>query len=356
MQFDKIIKGGTIVTSSDTIQADIGILSEKITAIDAALPEEGAELLTASGRYVFPGCIDVHTHLYDPSLKSSTSDEFEIGTIAAAWGGTTTIVDFAEQRRGEPLQKGLETWHRKAEGQAVIDYSFHLIITDLPESKVRDLDRVVEAGVTSFKLFMAYPDTFMVDDATIFRTLLHTKETGGMVSVHAETGGVIDVLVKRALTEGKTDPKYHALTRPMSTEAEATRHAIALAEIAGAPLYIVHLSAGDAMEAVREARERGLSIYAETCPQYLCLSDEEYERPDFEGAKYVMSPPLRTKGNEERLWGGLATNSLQVVSTDHGAICFGGPSGREAGRGDFSKIPNGVPGIEARLHLLYDSG
>ena len=356
MQFDKVIKGGTIVTASDVTEADVGILGEKITAIGLDLSTEGAEVVSAEGRYIFPGCIDVHTHLDMPFGGSSTADDFESGTIAAAWGGTTTIVDFAIQQRGEFLQKGLEAWHRKAEGKAAIDYSFHMIITDLPEAQVKDMDGVVQEGVSSFKLFMAYPGVMMVDDATIFRALLRTRENGGMICVHAENGGVIDVLVKQALAEGKTAPKYHALTRPMSPEAEATRRAIFLAEIAGVSIYIVHLSAGDALEAVREARERGLPIYAETCPQYLFLSYDDYERPGFEGAKFVMSPPLRPRGNEERLWKGLATDSLQVVSTDHAPFCFGGPAGKELGRGDFSKIPNGAPGIETRLNLLYDGG
>ena len=356
MQFDKIIKGGAIVSASDVTQADIGIVGEKVSAIGLDLPEDGAEVIQADGRYIFPGCIDVHTHLDMPFGGSFTSDNFETGTIAAAWGGTTTIVDFAIQGRGEFLQAGLDTWRQKAEGKAAIDYSFHMVIRELPESQVKDMDRMVNEGVASFKLFMAYPGVFMVDDATIFRVLLRAKENGGMVCVHAENGGVIDALIKQALAEGKTAPKYHALTRPMSAEAEATRRAITLAEIAEVPIYIVHLSAGDALEEVREARERGLPIYAETCPQYLFLSDDEYERPGFEGAKFVMSPPLRPKGNEERLWRGLANNNLQVVSTDHAPFCIDGPNGKRLGLEDFSKIPNGAPGIETRLSLLYDGG
>jgi dihydropyrimidinase len=216
------------------------------------------------------------------------------------------------------------------------------------------MDELVGEGITSFKLFMAYPGVFMVDDATIFQAMLRTKDNGGLICMHAENGGVIDTLVHRALAEGHTEPKWHALTRPMSAEAEATRRAIALSEMAGAPVYIVHLSAGDAMEEVRHARERGLPVFAETCPQYLFLSYEDYERPGFEGAKYVMSPPLRPKGNEERLWNGLQTDALQAVSTDHCSFCM--KEQKELGKGDFSKIPNGAPGIENRLMLLWDGG
>ena len=356
MRFDKVIKGGTIVTASDIAQGDIGIVGEKVAAIGLDLPQEGAQVIEAGGRYVFPGCIDVHTHLDMPFGNATTSDDFESGTIAAAWGGTTSIIDFAIQRKGESLRTALDTWHGKAEGKAAVDYGFHMVITDLSAGQDEEMDLLVNEGVTSFKLFMAYPGVFMVDDATIYSALLRTRENGGLVCMHAENGGVIDILVKQALAEGKTAPKYHALTRPMGAEAEATHRAIALAEMAEARIYIVHLSAGDAMEAVRDAREQGLPVYAETCPQYLFLSYDDYERPDFEGAKFVLSPPLRPKGNEERLWNGLATDALQVVSTDHAPFCFRGPGGKQLGQDDFSKIPNGAPGIETRLHLLYDGG
>ena len=356
MQFDKVIKGGAIVTASDMTVADIGIIGEVISTIGLDLPDEGAQVIEAKGRYVFPGCVDVHTHLDMPFGGTFSSDNYETGTTAAAWGGTTTLIDFAIQARGKHLQEGLEAWHQKSQGNAFIDYSFHMIISDLLESRVEDMDRVVDQGVASFKLFMAYPGVFMVDDATMFRALLRTRENGGMICVHAENGGVIDVLVKQALAQGHTEPKYHALTRPMSAEAEATRRAIFLAELAGVPIYIVHLSAGDALDAVAQARDRGLPVFAETCPQYLFLSYDDYERPGFEGAKFVMSPPLRPKGNEERLWRGLNSNNLQVVSTDHCPFCFDKPQGKRLGEGDFSQIPNGAPGVETRLHLLYDGG
>ena len=356
MQFDKVIKGGAIVTASDTTVADIGIIGEKISTIGLDLPDEGAQVIEAKGRYVFPGCVDVHTHLDMPFGGTFSSDNYETGTAAAAWGGTTTLIDFAIQSRGKHLQEGLDAWHQKSQGKAFIDYSFHMIISDLPESRVEEMDRLVDQGVASFKLFMAYPGVFMVDDATMFRALLRTRENGGLICVHAENGGVIDVLVKQALAQGHTAPKYHALTRPMSAEAEATRRAIFLAELAGVPIYIVHLSAGDALDAVAQARDRGVPVFAETCPQYLFLSYDDYERPGFEGAKFVMSPPLRPKGNEERLWRGLNSNNLQVVSTDHCPFCFDKPQGKRLGEGDFSQIPNGAPGVETRLHLLYDGG
>ena len=352
MKFDTVIRGGTIVTASEKVKADVGIQDGRITALGASLPTEGATVIDASGKYVLPGGVDVHTHLDMPFGGTTTADDFESGTTAAVCGGTTSIVDFAIQDFNQPLQKGLDAWHARAEGKSAIDYAFHMIVRDLPEKRLPEMDALVNDGVTSFKLFMAYPGVFMVDDATIFRALLRTKENGGMICMHAENGGVIDALVKRALKEGKTEPKWHALTRPMGAEAEATRRAIALAEMADVPIYIVHLSAGDAMEEVRRARERGSPVFAETCPQYLFLSYEDYERPGFEGAKFVMSPPLRPKGNEQRLWNGLATGALQAVSTDHCSFCM--KEQKEIGKNDFSKIPNGAPGIENRLMLLYD--
>ena len=355
MRYPTVVKGGTIVSASDSIKADIGIRDGKIAAVGIDL--EGGEIIDAKDHYVLPGGIDVHTHLDMPFGGTTTADDFETGTRAAACGGTTTIIDFAIQQKGEALRHGLDTWHGKAESKAAIDYAFHMICTELGSQQLKEMNKVVDSGVTSFKLFMAYPGIFMVDDATIFRAMLQTGENGGMICMHAENGGVIDVLVEKALAKGQTEPKYHALTRPMTAEAEATRRAIALSEMANAPLYIVHLSAGDAMEEVRKARLRGLPVHAETCPQYLFLSYEDYERPDFEGAKYVMSPPLRPRGNEARLWNGLATNALQVVSTDHCSFCMHPPDnkpGKELGKEDFSKIPNGAPGIETRLLLLYE--
>jgi dihydropyrimidinase len=316
------------------------------------MPADG--VLNAAGRYVIPGGIDCHTHLDMPFGGTTSADDFESGTIAAAFGGTTSIVDFAIQYRGQTLHHAWETWMKKADGKAAIDYGFHMIITDLSESVEDEMDALVRQGVTSFKLFMAYPGVFMLDDATIFRAMLRTGKNGGTICMHAENGGVIDVLVKKALAEGKTAPKYHALTRPARAEGEATHRAIALAEMADVPVYIVHLSAAEALEMVTEARDRGLPAYAETCPQYLFLSYDNYEEPGFDGAKYVMSPPLRPRETQDRLWRGLAFNDLQAVSTDHCPFCM--KEQKMLGRDDFSKIPNGAPGIETRMSLVYDGG
>ncbi|MBI4376325.1 MAG: dihydropyrimidinase [Elusimicrobia bacterium] len=358
MGYDLIIRGSTIVTASDTFVADIAVEKGRIAAVGHIHSADDVKTVNGRGLVAVPGGIDVHTHFDMPFMGATTADDFTSGSAAAIFGGTTTVIDFAIQKRGKPLQEALDTWHEKAEGKTAVDYAFHMIVVDLPEKGLKEMDRIVDQGVSTFKLFMAYPGIFMSDDATIFRALTRTKENGGMVCMHAENGGVIDVLVKKALAEGRIEPKYHALTRPMSAEAEATRRAIALAEIAGVPIYFVHLSAGDAMDEVRRARERALPVFAETCPQYLYLSYEDYERPGFEGAKFVMSPPLRPKGNEERLWKGLAQNWLQVVSTDHCSFCMksgGGKPGKELGKKDFSKIPNGAPGVETRMLLLWDA-
>ena len=354
MEFERIVKDGVVVTSSHTVKADVGIVGERIAAVGPGLSVEGAEVVSAESCLVLPGCIDVHTHLDDAYDGLRTSDDFESGTIAAAWGGTTTIIDFATQLRGQRLQEGLDAWHEKAESRAAIDYAFHLIVSELSQNQLGDVNGLVSnEGVTSFKLFMAYPGTFMLDDTAILKMLLQTKETGALVCIHAENGGIIDVLVNQALADGHFKPKYHAATRPMSTEVEATRRAILLAEIAGVPIYIVHLSAAGALKEVREARARGLPVYAETCPQYLFLSEREYERPGFDGAKYVMAPPLRPPGNEEELWKGLSSEDLQIVSTDHSSFCFHDPRGKRLGIDNFSSIPFGVPGIENRLELMH---
>lgn len=352
-----LIKGGRIVTATDDYAGDVLIEDGKIAAISAPSRSAVFEIsdvktIDATGKLVIPGGIDVHTHLDMPFGGTTSADDFESGTIAAAHGGTTSIIDFAIQYKGQALRDALDAWNSKAAGKAAIDYGFHMIITDLPESVEVEMDDMVREGVTSFKLFMAYRNVLMLDDGSIFRALLRTGKNGGTVCMHAENGDVIDVLVKRALAEGHTAPRFHALTRPARAEAEATYRAICLAEMAEVPLYIVHLSAGEALEKVTEARDRGLPIYAETCPQYLFLSQDDYDEPNFGGAKYVMSPPLRPKGNEEKLWRGLSGNDLQCVSTDHCPFCMKGQ--KELGLGDFSKIPNGAPGIETRMSLLYD--
>ena len=351
-----LIKNGTIVTAVDQYTGDVLVEDEKIAVIGMTLdiPDANVDrVIDATGKYVLPGGIDVHTHMDMPFGGATSADDFETGTRAAAFGGTTTIVDFAIQYRGQTLHHAWETWAKKAEGKAVIDYGFHMIITELNDQVEGEMDALVRQGITSFKLFMAYPGVFMLDDGSIFKALLRTGKNGGTICMHAENGGVIDVLVKRAIAEGKTAPKFHALTRPARAEAEATHRAIALAEIADVPIYIVHLSAAEALEMVTEARDRGLPAFAETCPQYLFLSYDNYEEPDFGGSKYVMSPPLRDKAKQDQLWRGLAFNDLQCISTDHCPFCM---KEKRLGERDFSKIPNGAPGVETRMSLVYDGG
>jgi dihydropyrimidinase len=355
MRFDTIIRNGTIVTATDTYAADIGINGGKISVVAAQLPIENAgRVIDAAGRLVIPGGIDVHTHLDMPFGGTTSADDFETGTTAAAFGGTTTLIDFAIQYKGQTLRQAFDTWMKKAHDKAVTDYAFHCIITDLGAAQLEEMGQLIREGVTSFKLFMAYPGVFMLDDASIFRAMSQAAKHAGFICMHAENGGAIDVIVQKALAEGKRAPKYHALTRPTTAEAEATSRAIALAEMAGAPVYIVHLSCNEALEKVREARDRGLPVYAETCPQYLYLSLENFDVPGFEGAKYVFTPPLREKWHQEKLWQGLARDTLQVVSTDHCPFCF--KEQKELGKDDFTKIPNGGPGIEHRLSLIYTGG
>ncbi|HEY4950998.1 MAG TPA: dihydropyrimidinase [Candidatus Acidoferrales bacterium] len=355
MRFDTLIRGGTIVTATDTYASDVGIVGGKISVIGLNLPVEGAgTVIEARGMLVMPGGIDVHTHLDMPFGGTTSADDFESGTVAAAYGGTTTLIDFAIQYKGQTLRHAFDTWMKKADGKAVIDYSFHCIITDIAGAQLDEMKAFVREGVPTFKLFMAYPGVFMLDDASIFKAMGVAADCGGMICMHAENGGAIDVIVQRALAEGKRSPKYHALTRPVTAEAEATSRAIALAEMAGTPVYIVHLSCNEALEKVREARDRGLRVYAETCPQYLYLSLENMDGPGFDGAKYVFTPPLREKWHQEKLWQGLAKDDLQVVSTDHCPFCM--KEQKELGKDDFTKIPNGGPGIEHRVSLVYSGG
>ena len=351
---DILIRNGTVVTARETKAADVLIAGERIRDIGVGIRAEGATVIDARDMYVMPGGIDVHTHLDMPLGEIASSDDFETGTRAAAFGATTTIVDFATQPRGTRMRDAFDLWMKKAAGRATIDYGFHMIVTDLGTRGLDDMDALVAEGVTSFKLFMAYPNSLMVDDATVFKALARTAENGGLVCVHAENGGVIDVLVARALADGKTAPVYHALTRPTRAEAEAVHRAIAIAEIAGVPVYIVHVSSEDALRQIREARRRGVPVFAETCPQYLLLSTEDLERPDFEGAKYVLTPPLRTRENQPKLWDGLKDGDLQAVSTDHCPFRFADQ--KALGKHDFTRIPNGGPGIENRIQLLYHYG
>jgi dihydropyrimidinase len=349
-----LIKDGQIVTAVDNYFADILVEDDKVSVIGRKLDMEADRTIDASGKLVVPGGIDPHTHMELPFGGTFASDDFRTGTIAAAHGGTTTIIDFAVQYHGESLVQAIDNWHRKAEGKTAIDYGFHLITTDLPDERVPEMRQLINEGVMSFKLFMAYPGVFLVDDATIFRAMKNASQAGGLICMHAENGIVINEIIKHALAEGKTAPKYHALTRPTKAEAEGVHRAIAIAEMADAPVYIVHLSCADALEEVREARDNGLPAYAETCPQYLFLDYSLYEREGFEGAKWVMTPPLREKWNQDKLWQGLQGNDLQVVSTDHCPFCF--KEQKELGRDDFTKIPNGGPGVEHRMSLIYNGG
>jgi dihydropyrimidinase len=357
-----LITGGTIVTAADTYKGDVLIAGEKVVQIGKGLKAAGAKRIDATAKYVIPGGIDVHTHMELPFGGTFASDDFYTGTVAAAFGGTTSIVDFAVQGMGEPLAKARDAWLGKARGKAAIDYGLHMIVRDVTDKVLKEMDVMVKEGVSSFKLFMAYPGVFQVDDGAIFKALSRTAENGGLICMHAENGGVIDVLVKRALAAKHTQPKWHALTRPPEAEGEATHRAFRLAELAGGiPLYIVHLSSSPALDQVRLFRDRGLPAYAETCPQYLFLSIDNYDEPGFDGAKYVMSPPLRERWHQDELWKGLARNDLQVVSTDHCPFCMkegyqGLPKQKQLGIGDFSKIPNGAPGVETRMVLLYDGG
>lgn len=353
-----LIKNGTVVTASDTFDADVWIEGDRIVALAhpslrGNAPQADLEV-DAKGKFVLPGGIDAHTHLDMPFGGTTSSDDFETGTLAAAHGGTTTIVDFAIQTKGKTLREGLDTWYAKAEGKASIDYGFHMITTDVNPTTLREMKDLIAEGVTSFKLFMAYPGVLYVDDGQIFRAMQVARDQGGLICMHAENGIAIDVLVEQALARGETAPKYHSLTRPEIAEAEGTNRALMLAEMAGCPVYIVHLSAPRALGRVTEARDRGLPAYAETCPQYLFASFDDLAQEGFEGAKFVCTPPLRPRHMQEELWRGLKTNDLQVVSTDHCPFCFKGQ--KDLGKGSFAKIPNGMPGVETRLYLLWDGG
>ena len=353
-----VIRNGRIVTAVDDYHADIlienGTISMIAKSIDSAADELVDKVIDAKGRLVLPGGIDPHTHMDLPFGGTSSSDDFETGTRAAAHGGTTTIIDFAVQYRGQDFNEALDVWFKKAEGKASIDYGFHLICTDLPDERLPQIKSAIDQGITSFKLFMAYPGVFLVDDATIYKAMEKAGEHGGLICMHAENGVVIDAIVKRALAEGKTAPKYHALTRPTIAEAEGVHRAIALAQMAHSPVYIVHLSCSDALDEVTAARDKGVPAFAETCPQYLFLDSSVYDAPGFEGAKWVMTPAIREKWNQDKLWRGLQYNDLQVVSTDHCPFCF--KEQKELGRDDFSKIPNGGPGVEHRMSLVYNGG
>ncbi|MFI1171434.1 dihydropyrimidinase [Streptomyces melanogenes] len=353
-----LITGGLVITAADEIHADVLIEDGRIAALaahgsSAAQSWSADRTIDASDKYVIPGGVDAHTHMELPFGGTFASDTFETGTRAAAWGGTTTIVDFAVQSPGHALREGLDAWYAKADGKCAIDYAFHMILSDVNEHTLKEMDLLVEEGITSFKLFMAYPGVFYSDDGQILRAMQRSASNGGLIMMHAENGIAIDVLVEQALAAGRTDPRYHGEVRRALLEAEATHRAIQLARVAGAPLYVVHVSAEEAVAELAAARDMGLPVFGETCPQYLFLSTDNLAEPDFEGAKYVCSTPLRPKEHQAALWRGLRTNDLQVVSTDHCPFCFVGQ--KELGRGDFSKIPNGLPGVENRMDLLHQA-
>lgn len=356
-----LIKNGTVVTAGDTFKADVLIEGEKVTLIGQNLSGEGHEVIDAEGLLLLPGGIDVHTHLDLPFGGTTCSDDFFTGHRAAAFGGTTTHIDFAIQPIGGTLRQGVGEWHHKAEGKACIDYGFHVAITDLRPEVMDEIPTLIDEGVTSLKLFMAYKGLFQVDDTTLFRAMLKAAENGMLIMVHAENGDVIAELVPKLLAEGKTDPKYHAVAHPALAEGEATGRAIALAGIAGASLYVVHMTCQEAIEQLQLGRAKGLRVMGETCTQYMFVFEEDLARPGFEGAKFVCSPPVRQPKDAEILWKALADNTLQAVSTDHAVFWYeGGVKGRipgkELGLGNFAKIPNGMPGIEDRMPVMWHHG
>ncbi|KAF4406422.1 MULTISPECIES: dihydropyrimidinase [Streptomyces] len=351
-----LIRGGLVVTAAEETHADVLIENGRVAALAAHGSAFGAtwtadRTFDATGKYVIPGGVDAHTHMEFPFGGTASSDTFETGTRAAAWGGTTTIVDFAVQKKGHGLREGLDAYYAKADGVCAIDYAFHMIMSDVHEGSLKEMDLLVAEGITSFKLFMAYPGVFYSDDGQILRAMQRSAANGGLMMMHAENGIAIDVLVEQALAQGRTDPRYHGEVRKALLEAEATHRAIQLARVAEAPLYVVHVSAEEAVTELARARDMGLPVYGETCPQYLFLSTDNLAEPDFHGAKYVCSTPLRPREHQAALWRALRTDDLQVVSTDHCPFCFTGQ--KELGRGDFSKIPNGMPGVENRMDLLH---
>jgi dihydropyrimidinase len=351
-----LIKRGRIITAADDYVGDIYIENGTVSLIGESLDVSADKVIDATGKFVIPGAIDPHTHIELPFGGTVTCDDFTSGTVSAAFGGTTALVDFCFQMPGQTFAEALDTWHEKVDRcKPVIDVGFHMAITDLREGgTLEDLARVPDQGVTSYKLFMAYKGAVMVDDETLFKAMEVASDTGALVMVHAENGDAIDILVKRALAEGHTEPVWHARTRPPETEGEATNRAIQLARVAGAPLYVVHVSCKESVEPIAIARDKGWDVWGETCTQYLFIDDSALDQPDFEGGKYIYTPPPRAKENQEHLWNALGHDVLSVVSTDH--CPFNWPEQKGLGRDDFSKIPNGGPGIENRMHMLYTFG
>jgi dihydropyrimidinase len=350
-----LIKGGRVITAADDYVADVFVDGERITLIGESLDLDADRTIDARGKYVLPGCVDPHTHLDMPFGGTVTIDDVESGQTAAAFGGTTCHVDFCIQGKGQTFADALADWHSKASGKQLIDMGYHIAVTDLSAPGALDeLAGLPDQGVTSYKLFMAYKGALQVDDETLFRTMEVAAKTGALVMVHAENGDAIDVLVKQALAAGHTEPVWHARTRPPETEGEATNRAIQLARVAGAALYVVHVSCKESVEPIALARAKGWNVFGETCTQYFFIDETFLEKPDFEGAKYVYTPPPRNKANQEILWDAVRTDVLSAISTDHCAFKWDGQ--KTLGRDDFSKIPNGGPGLENRLQMIHEFG
>lgn len=352
-----ILQGGVIVTDKDRLKADILIENGKVTDINREIKINDHEVIEVGGCIIFPGGIDPHTH-FDLDVGSTvTADDFASGTKAALMGGTTTIIDFATQDKGKTLKEALEVWHRKAHNKAYCNYGFHMAITHWNKNTACEMDDMKREGITSFKMYMAYKNTLQIDDAAIYEALEKSKEIGALIGFHCENGDIINLLVRRAVSEGKVEPKYHAVTRPAALEKEAITRVLNIAEMLDTSVYVVHLSSKEGLRAIKEARSRGVKVFTETCPQYLLLNDKCYENfngDEFNGAKYVMSPPLRKEEDEEVLWEALEKGEVDITATDHCSFNYKGQ--KELGRDDFSRIPNGVPGVEHRMVLLYTYG
>jgi len=347
---DIVLKGGTVATAKDIYRADVGIQGGLVVAMGQDL--QGDRVLDATDKYVLPGAVDPHTHLELEFMDTVSSDDFYTGTVAAACGGTTTIIDYAEQTKGETLGQAVDAWRAKADPKVVIDYGLHVSVTDVRGDILAEMEDIVREGVTSFKCYLAYAERLRDDE--LLQVLIRARDIGALVNVHCENGWLVDLMTKKLLAEGKTGPRWHPRSRPAAFEEEATQRAVTLASIAQAPLYVVHLTCAGALDATRQARDAGKPVLVETCPQYLLLDIERYDEPDFDGAKYVLSPPLRERDNLEVLWSGLAVGDVDTIGTDHCPFNLVGQ--KDLGRDDFTRIPNGMPTVETRAPLLYHEG